>query len=192
MAILTGQDRVVTMVAVMDSRLLELRMKEFHELLQKVPGLAANVSRALGFRLRNETTGQKMRNISRVIGIFNPSGYASDILMYERLVNQLISGLIAERIPIRIITDRADAVHDHERFHISEIPRNMNASAKADWIHQRLSEDIGHEGHTLVCLSNANSESLSRILLQCEEILWLSTPEHESQARTKFFYLLAR
>jgi len=165
-------------------------MAEFQVLLQKVPGLAANVSRALGFRLRNETTGKKMRNVSRVIGIVNSSGHASDVGMYDRLINQLTSGLIAEQIPIRVITDSAEVIANHERFRVSEIPRNMNAEAKADWVHQRLSEDIGHEGHTLVCLSSPKSESPDRILVQCEQILWLSTPENNKQAQAKLEMLL--
>ena len=192
MAILTGQDRAVTMVAVMDSKLLELKRNDFQLLLREIPGLAANVSRALGYRLRRETTGKKARNVSRVIGVINPSSHATDIQMYKRLVTQLASAFKAERVPIRIVTDDAGAFADREQFRISEIPRNMNSEAKADWIHQRLSEDIGHEGHTLVCISNMSSESIDRILVQCEQILWLSTPVNENESRAKLETLLQR
>ena len=50
MAILTGQERAVTMVAVMDTKLLELKRPQFQKLLRTVPQLVSKVSRALCFR----------------------------------------------------------------------------------------------------------------------------------------------
>ena len=139
MAILTEQVRVVTMAAVMDSRLLELNRVEFQQLVQKVPQLATNVSRALGHRLRQETTGKKTSRVSRVIGIINPLDDASDFQLYGRLVTLLAATLTAKRIPIQIVTDNADAIETPSLFRISEIPRNMNPKAKVAWVHQRLS-----------------------------------------------------
>ena len=109
MAILTGQDRAVTMVAVMDTKMLELNRPQFQQLLRKVPQLATNVCRALGFRLRRETTGQKMRNVPRVIGIVNSSDHPVDISMYERTVTQLTAAFVEQKVPIRIVTDNAQA-----------------------------------------------------------------------------------
>ena len=190
MAILTEQVRVVTMAAVMDSRLLELNRVEFQQLVQKVPQLATNVSRALGHRLRQETTGKKTSRVSRVIGIINPLDDASDFQLYGRLVTLLAATLTAKRIPIQIVTDNADAIETPSLFRISEIPRNMNPKAKVAWVHQRLSEGIGHEGHTLVCLSNMKSESLDRILVQCEQVLWLASPVNEARSRARLEMLL--
>ena len=190
MAILTGQDRAVTMVAVMDTKMLELNRPQFQQLLRKVPQLANNVSRALGYRLRRETTGKKMRSVSRVIGIINSSDHANDIAMYERTVSQLAAAFDDQSVPIRIVTDNANAIANHKPTHVSEIPRNMTPTAKAQWVHQRLSEEISHEGHTLVCLSNADTESLNRILVQCEQLFWLSAPWKASEARTKLATLL--
>jgi len=101
MAILTGQDRAVTMAAVMDSKLLELNRPEFKSLLQKVPQLAANVCRALGFRLRRETTGKKIQELSRVIGIVNSSDHGRDVKMYERTVSQLAAAFVEQDVPQR-------------------------------------------------------------------------------------------
>lgn len=190
MAILTGQERAVTMVAVMDTRLLELKRPQFQELLRTVPQLAANVTRALGFRLRRETTGEKMRNVSRVIGIVNSSDDVGDIMMYERMVRQLSAAFVEQQIPIRIVTDNADAVSNRKQIKVAEIPRNMTPSAKARWVHLRLSEDISHQGHTLVCLSNTDTQSLNRILVQCEQLFWLSSPQNASQSRAKLRTLL--
>ena len=192
MAILTGQVRTLTMEAVIDSRLLQLKRADFQLLLQKVPGLAANVSRALGYRLRRETTGHRIRNVSRVIGIVNPHGQTHDRQMYQRLVSQLASEFAAQQISIRIVTDNADAFSNGVPFPVSEIPRNMNPQAKSTWVRQRLSEDIDHSGLTLVCLSNSHweSESLNRILIQTEQVLWLATPQTETESRAKLEALL--
>jgi len=190
MAILTGQDRAVTMVAVMDTKMLELKRPQFQQLLKKVPQLATNVSRALGYRLRRETTGKKMRSVSRVIGIVNSSDRADDVAMYERTVSQLAAAFVAQHVPIRIVTDNSEAIGNRGQVYVSEIPRNMTPAAKSDWVHQRLSEESSHEGHTLVCLSNPDTESLNRILVQCEQLFWLSTPQNAGQSRGKLSSLL--
>ena len=190
MAILTGQDRAVTMVAVMDTKMLELKRPQFQQLLKKVPQLATNVSRALGYRLRRETTGKKMRSVSRVIGIVNSSDHAGDIRKYERMVSRLGAAFVDQQVPIRIVTDNANSIEDHNQVHVCEIPRNMTQASKAQWVHQRLSEEITHEGHTLVCLSNTDTESLNRTLIQCEQLFWLSSPRNANQSRAKLKTLL--
>ena len=190
MAILTGQERAVTMVAVMDTKLLELKRPQFQQLLRTVPQLASNVSRALGFRLRRETTGKKMRSVARVIGIVNSSDHTGDVTMYQRMVSQLAAAFVDQQVPIRVVTDNADAISNQTQVQVSEIPRNMTPSAKAQWVHLRLSEEVSHEGHTLVCLSNTDTESLNRILVQCEQLFWLSAPRNASQSRAKLRTLL--
>jgi len=190
MAILTGQERAVTMVAVMDTKMLELKRPQFQQLLRTVPQLASNVTRALGFRLRRETTGKKMRSVSRVIGIVNSSDHVSDVMMYERVVSQLAATFVEQQVPIRIVTDNADAISNRNRLKVAEIPRNMTSSAKARWVHLRLSEEVSHEGHTLVCLSNTDTASLNRILVQCEQLFWLSAPRNARQSETKLRALL--
>lgn len=73
MAMLTGGQRAVTMTAVMDPGLLELKQDAFQKLLATVPGLAANVCRTLGFRLRRETSGRRPSSKPRVITLVNNS-----------------------------------------------------------------------------------------------------------------------
>jgi len=190
MAVLTGQDRAVTMVAVMDTKMLELKRPQFKQLSRKIPQLLTNVSRALGYRLRRETTGKKMRSVSRVIGIVNSSDHAHDVAMYERTVSHLAAAFVDQEVPIRIVTDNAYAIRNHKNVYVTEIPRNMTPASKAKWVHQRLSEEITHEGHTLVCLSNTDTQSLNRILVQCEQLFWLSSPRNAKQSREKLETLL--
>jgi len=139
MAILTGQDRAVTMVAVMDTKLLELKRPQFQQLLRTVPQLASNVSRALGFRLRRETTGKAVPSVPRVIGIVNSSGHADDVRMYRRMIRHLTATFVKQQVPIRIVTDNTEAVSSANQIQVSEIPRNMTTEAKAKWVHLRLS-----------------------------------------------------
>ena len=184
---LTGQNRSATATAVMDTKLLELDRGDFQELIKQVPGLAANVSRALSFRLRRETTGQKVRNVSRVIGMV---GARSSIHVGGKLVEKLAEGLSGEGSRIRIITDDARSIANSAGIQTSEIPRNMKLAAKANWVRQRLAEQNSYEGHTLVWLSQSSVQELQQILVQCGQILWLSTLRNESENRSRLQLLL--
>ncbi len=194
LALLTGQPRSVTATAVMDTRVLQLTGAKFQSLLVQVPGLAANVSRTLGFRLRRETTGKKIRSVSRVIGIVNPSNDLNSVRMSERLVVGLADGLLnasSNGNNIQIISDNVAPNAATRRFNVLEIPRNMAIAAKSEWVRQQLSEQNSYDGHTIVYLSGANPSELRKILVQCEQVLWLSTPENESSNKTQLRTLLS-
>ena len=186
-SVLTGHKRAITVTTVMDTRLLELGRDEFQRLMKQVPGLAANLSRALGFRLRRETTGQKIRNVSRVIGIVNDP---NNLSMGAMLIKKLAQSLVDEGAIIRVITDCMDSLPGLESIKVSELPRNMSVAAKSDWVQQRLSEQNSYDGHTLVCLSYSNQEELRRMLVQCGQIIWLSGISHEKESRLKLQSLL--
>ena len=189
MAILTGRERAVTMTAVMDSRLLELHRPEFQSLIQKIPALAANVSRALGYRLRRETTGKKIRNVSRVIGIASPANDANDNRLTVELVNKLASAMDDQKVCIRVIADHASTISKANCLEVSEIPRDVDGQAKSDWVHSQLATQCTSD-LTLVCLSDSNPEELGRILVQCEQVFWLSSPANATETKSKFKTLL--
>lgn len=186
-SVLTGQERATTATAVMDTRLLVLDRADFLKLMKQVPGLAANLSQALGFRLRRETTGQKVRNVSRVIGIVNDS---ANIALGIKTIHRLTEALSREGDTIRIISDDASKLGRLSGFYVSEIPRNMSLAAKSDWVQQRLSEQNSHEGHTLVCLFNSGEDELRRLLIQCGQVLWLSGLSHSNKNRSQLESLL--
>ena len=189
MAILTGRERAVTMTAVMDSRLLELHRPEFHKLIQTVPVLAANISKALGYRLRRETTGKKIRNVARVIGIASPAKDANENQTTANLVNKLAAAMDDEDVCIRIITDHASTISGANCLKVLEIPRDMDSQSKSDWVHHELATQCISD-LTLVCLSDSNPEDLGRILVQCEQIFWLSSPANSVETKSKFLTLL--
>ena len=189
MAILTGQVRAVTMTATMDSRLLELRRREFKTLVQQIPGLAANISRALGYRLRRETTGQKVRNVSRVIGIVAPATDPNDKRMTFDLVNKLAAALDEQQLCIRMIADQVASISKTNCLKVSEIPNDIDGPSKAKWVHGQLAEQC-ISNLTLVCLSDSGPEDLARILVQCEQVFWLSSPSNALETKSKFQTLL--
>ena len=189
MAILTGQERAVTMTVVMDSRLLELHRPEFQSLIQKVPTLATNVSRALGFRLRRETTGKKIRNVSRVIGITSPAEDANDNRMTVALVNKLASAFADQQVHIRVIADHVSEISKSNCLKVIKIPRDMDAQSKSDWVYNELASQCT-SNLTLVCLTDSYPEDLARILVQCEQVFILSSPANSLETKTKFRTLL--
>ena len=189
MAILTGRERAVTMTAVMDTRLLELHRPEFQTLIEEIPALAANVSRALGFRLRRETTGQKIRNVPRVIGIAAPATDADDKRMTVDLVNKLSAALDDQHVCVRVIADHASTISEANCLTVLKIPTDIDGQSKSDWVHRQLATECTSD-LTLVCLSDSNPEDLRRILVQCEQVFWLSSPANAFQTKEKFQTLL--
>ena len=185
MAILTGQARAVTMTAVMDSRLLKLKRPEFQKLIHQVPKLAANVSRTLGYRLRRETTGQKIRNVSRVIGIVAPAKDANDKQMAVELVNKLTAAMNEQEICVRVITDHVTNISTENCLKVSKIPSDIDGQAKAKWVHGQLAEQCISD-LILVCLSDSDPDELARILIQCEQAFWLSSPANADETKSKF------
>ena len=188
-AILTARERAVTTTAVMDSRLLELKRPEFQKLIQKVPVLAANVSRALGARLRRETIGTKIRNVSRVVGIVAPAEDANDKRIAVNLVKKLASALDDQEICVRVMGDGVGSIPKLNFMKVWEIPRDVAGQSKADWVHRSLAIHCTSE-LTLVYVSDSDPEDLRRILVQCEEVFYLSSPANEHETKAKFEALL--
>lgn len=186
LALLTGGLRTVTMTAVMDCELLELKQDAFQRLLMTVPGLAANVCRTLGFRLRRETTGRQPRSKPRVIGLVNNSTST------QRLWPRLAAALTAEGDAVRVLTEDVQraAVHDLSCF-VDEIPGDLGPMKKTAWIHEGLSRQSQHDGHTLVNLKAPTSTAdLQGILLQCEQVWWLAEPGGAATASSRLRSLL--
>lgn len=184
MAMLTGGRRVVSMTAVMDTTLLELEQQAFQLLMDEIPGLAANLSRTLGFRLRRETSGTKLRNVDRVVGLIQTSQKTRTVLPL------LASALVRTKETIRVLNDVPFAQSSECRF--TESPVNLTSQAEASWIREYLTQQSGHEGHTLIGLDQtASTEQLRGILPQCEQIWWLVEPQHAENAERQLSEVLS-
>ena len=183
MAMLTGGRRVVTMTAVMDSVLLEFQRDDFQRMMDEIPGLAANLSRTLGFRLRRETTGKKPRNLDRVLGLVQTSQRTHEVLPL------VASALTATNETIRVLGNKTFAPSPECRF--AESPTDLSSEAEANWIREYLFQQSGHDGHTLLGLNQSmGSERLNAILPQCEQIWWLVEPQDADHARRQLAEVL--
>ena len=147
--------------------------------MDEVPGLAANLSRTLGFRLRRETSGKTPRNVDRVIGLVHTSTKTHDVL-------PLVASKLAEGTgTIRIVCD-SPLTRPADGCHVSESPGTLNAENHAAWVHDHLSPQTSYDGHTLVSLNEtASSEQLLEILPQCQQIWWLVEPKHKEVAQQR-------
>ena len=185
MAMLTGGRRVVTMTAVMDSTLLELEQEDFHRLMDEVSGLAANLSRTLGFRLRRETSGKTPRNVDRVVGVVQTSPKTRTVIPL------VVSQLTNVNETIRVLDDSATA-HQSSAYQFTELPANLAPAAESAWIREYLTQQSGHEGHTLIGLNETTStEKLLGTLPQCEQVWWLVEPDHAEVARRQLSEVMA-
>ncbi|MEP3477768.1 MAG: cyclic nucleotide-binding and patatin-like phospholipase domain-containing protein [Fuerstiella sp.] len=183
MAMLTGGPRVVTMSAVLDSTLLELQQSEFQRLMDDMPGLAANLSRTLGFRLRRETSGKRSRNVDRSVGLVQTSHRTRSVLPL------IAASLTATAEPIHVLNDVSFAGASECRF--TESPTGQDADAEAEWLRENLSQQPGHEGHTLIGYRETEStERRLKTLPQCEQIWWLVEPNQAEKAAHQLSQLL--
>ncbi len=187
MAMLTGGQRAVTMTAIMDSELLELKQDAFQNLLATVPGLAANVCRTLGFRLRRETTGRRPSSKPRVVALVNNSPRT------QQLLPHIATALASEGDIIRVLTDCVQPVGNGSmQYVVEEIPRELAQTEKIAWIHKSLSRQTRHDGHTLVNVTLRKTHGeLQDILAQCEQIWWLTEPDVSATAIRALRALLA-
>ncbi len=188
-SLLTGEPRATNAIASMDTKLLCVSQSSFQDLLARVPGFAANVSRSLGYRLRRETTGEPSRGAARVIGLINPTLDSYSKKLSGRLTSQLADALSADGGEVHIIVDRVPSNQDFGKARVSEIPRNMSREAKSDWVRRELSTGTDAEQFTLIWLSETTPEA-EQILLQCEQILWLSIPRELRNTRPLLFDML--
>ncbi|HEX4132458.1 MAG TPA: cyclic nucleotide-binding and patatin-like phospholipase domain-containing protein [Pirellulales bacterium] len=166
MGALTRQPRAITALAVIDSLLLRIDLDTFDELLVRVPGLAANLSRTLVWRLHHENTRARRRRHRSVIGLVNT------VAATRRLVPLLAAALVARGDSVEVITDR-DETWPTQGAYVVERLKLESADAVAS-LRTRLHELS--ERHVRVLLDLSPSESCDRLvekLTACEEIWWL-------------------
>ncbi len=171
MAMLTGRPRAVTMTAVMDSELLELKQDAFQRLLLTVPSLGINVCRTLGYRLRRETAGHRPRAKPQVIGLVGSTPHTQELLP------RLATALMSEGDSVQVLTDGMQLPASDSSYVVEQIPPKLRGSEKAAWLHQRLPQVTPHQGYVFVNVVAKTADAVLRaILSQCEQIWWLVEP----------------
>ncbi len=168
MALLGDKVRPATITAVVDSELLELDQERFDQLLVSVPGLAANLSRALVLRLRQEMTRRRRRERPTIVGLVNTTART------QGLIRHLATALAARGESFEVLTDRVEKWPSESGYFIERIPSAPTAGERAARVRARIEQVIGHQGRVLLDLTQQSSPSeLALLLAPCEEVWWL-------------------
>ena len=122
MALLTGGRRSVTVTAVIDSDLLELKHDAFQQLLLTVPGLAANVCRTLSYRLRRETVGRRRRPMPQIVGLVCSTPRT------EEFLPRIAEALASQGTAVRVLADRTQQSGRDLSYAVERIPPRLESS----------------------------------------------------------------
>lgn len=186
MALLIERPRSATATAVLETELLVLERTAFDDLLHRVPGFAANLSRSLGFRLHWETSRQKRRHRPAVVGLLSSTPPT------ELLLAPLAQALAAEDQPVLVLVDQVPAPIPGERMRVETMPRDHSARApSATRTAERIESAICAQERVLAAWSQQLSpRDLAVRLTVCEEIWWLVEPQHWPEAKGRLQELL--
>ncbi len=206
MGVLAGITRTASAVAVIDTQLLRFASEPFNELLNAVPGLAANLSRTLVWRLHQETSRLRRRRALAVVGLVHSSlGESSSA---TRELTAMIARTLVERgESVVVFTDRSWSSAG-EPFAIEPLPTG-SATERVEFLRSRVPQALGHHARVLVDLDEQQEgAALDSLLGTCEAVWWmadsreaqeslsrlrrhLTAPGHWG-ARTQVVWLLAR
>ena len=172
MSLLIGSPRSATITAIMDSEVLQLQRDDFEQLVETIPGFAANLSRTLGGWLQGQLTGHKESKAIRVIGIVTENGadamlgpaVASTLARNEASILALTSGVEKWNVLDPISEVHPVAIEDKT----GEI---LSVSALATQVEQ----------HTYTIIDLDQQFASSQQLLQCEKIWWVIDRDVASQ-----------
>jgi NTE family protein len=194
MAVMSSGLRSATVMAVMDSQVLELTRESLLEMLVNIPGFAANLSRSLVVRLRRETARRQRRRRPAIVGIVNSSART------ERLIQPLVRALVQRGERIEVLTDRSEKWPTAGDYLVERIPEIMpgdtgaeaSPEAVAASVHARIHQVLEHHQRVILELSQkSNDRRLSQLLWECEEILWVVDPEVQKSSLENLRQVLA-
>ncbi len=186
MAVLTDGQRTATVSALVDTDLLELDREQFDRLLNTVPGLAANLSRALGFRLRWQNSRRQRRHEPAIVGLVNST------FRTQGLIRPLAQALVDQGDRLEVLTDRPELWPTSGDYQIERVPTDVHGEDRARRVHERLHTVIEDHDRVLLDLTQAGLENeLPRLLAPCEEIWWLVEPRFAATSLSNLRRLLA-
>jgi NTE family protein len=186
LAVLTDGRHPVTASAVTDIDVLELDEAHFERLMTAVPGLAANLSRALGFKLRWESRGKSRRHTPKVVGLVNST------LRTQGLVRPLAKALVERGNSVEVLTDRAERWPTAGDYLVERIPEELAGGERLKLVQQRLMHVVEHHDRVLLDLTlKGLDQELPALLAQCEEVWWLVDVAFADAARRNLERLLS-
>ncbi len=161
LVLLIGDRRTATAIALMDTEVIEIAKRDFHNLIKQVPEFLFKLSRTISGWLRSQLTGEIARNKPGVIGIIRSSELTSVF------VHQITQYFVEKNKRIEIFSDRPTYWKSigFEQLHI--ISRDTNK--KLQW---SLSEAAEQCDHVFVDLKS--ERLMPEFLMQCERIWWFA------------------
>ncbi len=187
MSLLIERPRSATATAVLESELLVLERESFDNLLQTVPGFAANLSRALGFRLHWETSRQKRRHRPTVVGLVTSTPPT------ERLLAPLATALASPSHAVLALGEKSQLPAPSEHLRSEELPRDPKSLApSATRTAECIDAAMNAQQRVLAAWSQRlSARELAVRLTVCEEIWWLVEPAEWLVARERLKELLS-
>ena len=183
LAVLTDGHQTATASAVMDTDVLEFDRPSFERLLLAVPGLAANLSRSLGFRLR-EGRGRPRRRTAKVIGLVNST------LRTQGLLRPLAEALCEQGDTLEVLTDRPQPWTAAD-YRVESLPTGA-PHEKATAIERRLAQIAERRDRVLLDVTQQSvDDGLPRLLASCEEVWWLIDTAYADAGRRNLERMLA-
>ena len=184
MSVLTDTPRAITATALTAVRLYEIPKPAFHELMQSVPGFAANLSRSLGYHVRWQRRQRRPRRWPRVVGLVRTT------LSTHQVLRPLCAALAERGEQIEIVTDRSrpptfgdgvrawsTAADDDDRDDRKADPNDRNGFAAPIEARKHQCDRLFVEMH-----QNHSDRSLLEALSPCEEVWWLVDPKGQDSA----------
>jgi predicted acylesterase/phospholipase RssA/CRP-like cAMP-binding protein len=185
MAMLTDGHRNATVLTVMDSELFELDQDGFAQLLEQVPGFAANLSRTLGFRLRRETSGSRRRGGPKSFALVNTAPWTCE------LIRPLAAALTNSGDSLQVVTDREKVWPSEGNYPIERLEADTSGDDRVNVIRERLARLLPQRDRVVLDLSlERTRDELKGVLLQCEQIWWLVEPLTAAPALDRLRLLL--
>jgi predicted acylesterase/phospholipase RssA/CRP-like cAMP-binding protein len=178
LAMLTDGLYAATARAVSDAVLLRLEQRDFHRLMTEVPGFAANLSRALGFRLHGKSQTRRRRHRPQTVALVRCT------LRTQGLVDLLAKDLAERGNRLTVISDRWHEQTGSQNYEVECIGDQVTRSEHPGWLRQRLGQLSDQRDRILLDVAQSDLETaLPAMLAQCEEIWWLAEPRYEQAAR---------
>jgi predicted acylesterase/phospholipase RssA/CRP-like cAMP-binding protein len=125
MGLLTTSRRLSTISAVTDGELLELNREAFEQLLTSMPGFAANLSRALGFRLQSHAAPLPRRRKPKTVALVGGGERG------EALATLIAAALAKRGQRVCLLIDRDWVWHAAGGFQGAWLPGADDASCSA-------------------------------------------------------------
>lgn len=170
MSMLLSNPRTASVVAVVDTELLQLSRADFEHTLNQVPQFTANLSRSLGTWLSGQISGRRRQPEIMHAALVRACPAA------ERLTQQLSETLLAQNCPVSLLSDQAlpqptrswrDV--DSREFHSQQKPLQPGSFQRR--ILDRLAAVVHEKNRVLVDIHPLRATP--DLLLQQELIWWI-------------------